>query len=98
MYIAPQTGGESFGIVLVEGMSAGTTVVASNIGAFQRVLEYGELGALFENGDSSDLDRKSTRLNSSHVAISYAVFCLKKKIVLCGIKRIIRYQSKYLLL
>src|SRR5690625_4247658 len=27
----------------------------------------------------SGLDRKSTRLNSSHVAISYAVFCLKKK-------------------
>src|SRR5690625_6928398 len=29
-------------------------------------------------------DRKSTRLNSSHVAISYAVFCLKKKISLTG--------------
>src|SRR5207253_8554378 len=28
---------------------------------------------------SGGLDRKSTRLNSSHVAISYAVFCLKKK-------------------
>src|SRR5690625_5868195 len=28
---------------------------------------------------SQSLDRKSTRLNSSHVAISYAVFCLKKK-------------------
>src|SRR5690625_5513086 len=28
---------------------------------------------------SSTRDRKSTRLNSSHVAISYAVFCLKKK-------------------
>src|SRR5690625_5934405 len=27
----------------------------------------------------SKIDRKSTRLNSSHVAISYAVFCLKKK-------------------
>src|SRR5699024_12221413 len=27
-------------------------------------------------------DRKSTRLNSSHVSISYAVFCLKKKIIL----------------
>src|SRR5437868_13067318 len=27
----------------------------------------------------SSLDRKSTRLNSSHVSISYAVFCLKKK-------------------
>src|SRR5690349_22968410 len=28
-------------------------------------------------------DRKSTRLNSSHVEISYAVFCLKKKINIC---------------
>src|SRR5438034_5286622 len=32
-----------------------------------------------ENGDY-DVDRKSTRLNSSHTVISYAVFCLKKKI------------------
>src|SRR5438067_8087535 len=34
-------------------------------------------------------DRKSTRLNSSHVSISYAVFCLKKKrkdLVLCPVK------------
>src|SRR5437870_11084288 len=31
------------------------------------------------NGDIPPGDRKSTRLNSSHVAISYAVFCLKKK-------------------
>src|SRR5690625_6568350 len=30
-------------------------------------------------GDGPIADRKSTRLNSSHVAISYAVFCLKKK-------------------
>src|SRR5690625_6424198 len=30
-------------------------------------------------GSTSRIDRKSTRLNSSHVAISYAVFCLKKK-------------------
>src|SRR5688500_8386377 len=29
--------------------------------------------------DPSQLDRKSTRLNSSHLVISYAVFCLKKK-------------------
>src|SRR5438034_3981484 len=29
--------------------------------------------------DRSELDRKSTRLNSSHTVISYAVFCLKKK-------------------
>src|SRR2546430_13634931 len=31
------------------------------------------------NRDSAPLDRKSTRLNSSHSQISYAVFCLKKK-------------------
>src|SRR5256885_12400365 len=30
-------------------------------------------------GHGSDEDRKSTRLNSSHLVISYAVFCLKKK-------------------
>src|SRR2546430_3135009 len=32
--------------------------------------------------DASPLDRKSTRLNSSHSQISYAVFCLKKKIIM----------------
>src|SRR3712207_8850843 len=35
--------------------------------------------ALYVNEFSKDLDRKSTRLNSSHANISYAVFCLKKK-------------------
>src|SRR2546426_4398992 len=32
-----------------------------------------------QNKINSKLDRKSTRLNSSHLVISYAVFCLKKK-------------------
>src|SRR5437870_11393933 len=36
-------------------------------------------GGGVENFRHVALDRKSTRLNSSHVAISYAVFCLKKK-------------------
>src|SRR5205814_5665651 len=35
--------------------------------------------AQFTNLNCSILDRKSTRLNSSHLGISYAVFCLKKK-------------------
>src|SRR5438876_1713471 len=35
--------------------------------------------ASFRAGAFSRLDRKSTRLNSSHPSISYAVFCLKKK-------------------
>src|SRR5436853_5189579 len=34
---------------------------------------------LFESKQDSNQDRKSTRLNSSHLGISYAVFCLKKK-------------------
>ena len=55
LYVAPQTGGESFGIVLVEAMSAGSVVVASDLGAFQRVLDDGAAGALFRNGDPADL-------------------------------------------
>lgn len=56
-YIAPQTGGESFGIVLVEAMSAGTCVIASDIEAFRLVLNGGQLGYLFTSGDSDDLAR-----------------------------------------
>jgi phosphatidylinositol alpha-mannosyltransferase len=55
LYVAPQTGGESFGIVLVEAMSAGAVVVASDLGAFQRVLDDGAAGALFRTGDPADL-------------------------------------------
>src|SRR5690625_996343 len=40
---------------------------------------YSPIQLLPSNGYNYDGDRKSTRLNSSHVAISYAVFCLKKK-------------------
>src|SRR5690606_39009890 len=40
---------------------------------------HGRLEALHALGDVGAQDRKSTRLNSSHVKISYAVFCLKKK-------------------
>src|SRR3712207_8110474 len=38
-----------------------------------------ELGGSMEKVTVTELDRKSTRLNSSHANISYAVFCLKKK-------------------
>lgn len=55
LYVAPQTGGESFGIVLVEAMSAGAVVVASDLGAFLRVLDDGAAGALFRVGDSAHL-------------------------------------------
>lgn len=55
LYVAPQTGGESFGIVLVEAMAARTAVVASDIPAFRAVLEDGRAGVLFETGSSAAL-------------------------------------------
>src|SRR5207253_11043150 len=57
---------------------------AGNISAFEAERQFCKttFGPKYPaNGrpDASVPDRKSTRLNSSHVAISYAVFCLKKK-------------------
>src|SRR5439155_15442635 len=51
---------------------------------FQRLGHAGTISGLRPGHDRqlrehAGLDRKSTRLNSSHVAIAYAVFCLKKK-------------------
>ena len=57
IYVAPNTGGESFGIILTEALSAGTAVIASDIPAFKSTLENGEIGALFKNGDAADLAR-----------------------------------------
>ena len=50
-YVAPNTGGESFGMILTEAMAAGTPVVASDLDAFRRVLDSGRAGALFEVGN-----------------------------------------------
>lgn len=57
IYVAPNTGGESFGIILTEALTAGTAVVASDIAAFKAVLENGESGVLFSNEDSADLGK-----------------------------------------
>src|SRR2546430_3467875 len=55
-----------------DGRSTGTTIVAGD--QYHIGLGFGHAGC--------NRDRKSTRLNSSHSQISYAVFCLKKKIAL----------------
>lgn len=55
VYCAPNTGGESFGIVLVEAMSAGTAVLAADIDGFRRVLRNGECGVLFRTADPESL-------------------------------------------
>ena len=54
-YCAPHTGGESFGIVLVEAMAAGTPVVASDLHAFRRVLRDGDAGRLVPVEDGAAL-------------------------------------------
>src|SRR5699024_11905040 len=68
-----------------------TTVYSSEFRAIESLYRAGRMGELtlyhgvhIQNLDGYPpywlgLDRKSTRLNSSHVSISYAVFCLKKK-------------------
>ena len=57
IYCAPNTGGESFGIILTEAMSAGTPVVASDLDAFRRVLDGGIAGVLTPVGDAPALAR-----------------------------------------
>src|SRR5207249_12247573 len=64
---------------------------AGNAGTYARALRRGQAGRRVVRGlqavdpaggrrfAAAHEDRKSTRLNSSHVSISYAVFCLKKK-------------------
>lgn len=55
VYCAPNTHGESFGIVLVEAMATGTPVVASDLEAFRRVLEDGRAGVLVPVRDAGAL-------------------------------------------
>jgi phosphatidylinositol alpha-mannosyltransferase len=57
VYVAPNTGGESFGIILIEAMSAGACVLASDLPAFSRVLDGGGAGAMFANEQPDDLAR-----------------------------------------
>src|SRR2546430_10262220 len=59
---------EGLPLAVLEAMGAGLAVVATDVPGHRDAVAAGETG-----------DRKSTRLNSSHSQISYAVFCLKKK-------------------
>src|SRR3712207_7479922 len=54
-----------------------STVLLAEIAG--QILPPGVFNVINGDGQTGKIDRKSTRLNSSHANISYAVFCLKKK-------------------
>jgi len=62
LYVAPHTGGESFGIVLIEAMAAQAPVLASDLPAFRRVLQDGQAGRLFPTEDASALANEAVAL------------------------------------
>jgi phosphatidyl-myo-inositol alpha-mannosyltransferase len=62
VFCAPNTGGESFGIVLAEAMAAGAPIVASDLDAFRPVLRRGEAGELFPTGNAAELAAAAGRL------------------------------------
>ena len=67
-FVAPNTGGESFGIILLEAMAAGAPVVASDLDAFRRVLETPEgscAGLLASVGDPESLAHACANVLSS---------------------------------
>lgn len=55
IYVAPNTGGESFGIILAEALAAGASVLSSDIPAFDSLLGGGEYGTLFQSENPRDL-------------------------------------------
>src|SRR5579875_1094191 len=61
VYCAPNTGQESFGVILLEAMAARAPVVASDIEAFRQVLVGGSAGALFPTGRAGRDDRSPAR-------------------------------------
>jgi phosphatidylinositol alpha-mannosyltransferase len=62
VFCAPNTGGESFGVVLAEAMAAGAPIVASDLLAFRQVLRGGRAGELFPTGDPEALAAAAGRL------------------------------------
>jgi phosphatidylinositol alpha-mannosyltransferase len=62
VFCAPNTGGESFGIVLAEAMASGAPIVASDLDAFRTVLRGGQAGELFAAGDAGELASAASRL------------------------------------
>jgi len=84
VYCAPNTGGESFGIVLVEAMAAGTAVVASDLDAFRRVLDDGEAGRLVTVDDSAALAQGLVEVLSDAA--------VRRRYIECATRAVARYD------
>src|SRR5207249_9306564 len=67
------------GYELGAGIGIATGYATLGLVGFERRTDYAAIGTVTNLAARLCGDRKSTRLNSSHVSISYAVFCLKKK-------------------
>src|SRR5947209_9968795 len=73
-------------------LKSGRVVQGKYLGGTQHILRF-EVNGEVQTFSTNDIvaltftDRKSTRLNSSHANISYAVFCLKKKNILSRLQR-----------
>src|SRR5206468_10373469 len=73
-------------IEIISNLTATAEVGKTYLGKVVRIADFGAFVEIFPGTDGllhiselAEIDRKSTRLNSSHDQISYAVFCLKKK-------------------
>lgn len=62
VYVAPNTGGESFGIILAEALAGGAAVIASDIPAFASLLGQGKYGKLFKSEDPQSLAKVTISL------------------------------------
>lgn len=78
VHVAPNTGGESFGIVLAEAMAAGAAVVASDIPAFRAVV--GDAGALVPVGDSAALADAVVGLLTNQAALERAAVAGRRRV------------------
>ena len=73
IYVAPNTGGESFGIILAEALAGGASVLASDIPAFDSLLGHGKYGSLFQSENSQDLAKRAIELlNNPDLRIAIA--------------------------